>query len=258
MRGTILAAGMILAADGNRYSYRPEDIQPANGEGSPAVLSRGDEVEFMANGQAAQEICLAKTRLIDMNASAGKENLVFIRILGMAGAALILLCEALNLSKTIPSIGYSCHIAGFVCISLAIILLSNKIASPTLKKNDIFFNNLPCGTCDYWRRFSLDIAICGFEYNLHWQGYHCRHPCSNLFAFQGIPGLQRAFKNIRQQILPLLFHLRCRNHSGKRHRYWKIILIYSADPATHRLVQIAKYQGGLNLPRFMTREMRAK
>ena len=164
MRGTILAAGMILAADGNRYSYRPEDIQPANGEGRPAVLNRGDEVEFIAHGQAAKEICLANTRLIGMNASAGKENLVFIRILGMAGAALILLCEALNLSKTIPSIGYSCHIAGFVCISLAIILLSNKIASPTLKKNYIIFLiTFPVGLAIIGTGFLLILISAGLN-----------------------------------------------------------------------------------------------
>ena len=140
MRGTILAAGMILAADGNRYSYRPEDIQPANGEGRPAVLNRGDEVEFIAHGQAAKEICLANTRLIGMNASAGKNGLALIRMLGMTGAALAFLCEALNLLAAIPSsTRSSCWFAGIVFTLMAIIKLSNKTASTALKKNYIIF-----------------------------------------------------------------------------------------------------------------------
>ena len=135
MKGTILAKGIILAADESRYSYQQEDVKSANEEGKPVVLSQGDEVDFIAEGQTAKEIYLTKTKLINVDFSSfslGDDNLSTIRTLGLAGSALPIL-------GVIPFIGLVFVIAGFICILLAIIKLSNKAASPTLKKNYIIY-----------------------------------------------------------------------------------------------------------------------
>ena len=137
MKGTVLGSGVILSADEQRYSYIDEDVKSVTANGTTVVLRQGDEVDFIVDGQNAKEIYLTKAKSLNinfdnMNFDLKSNDLSTIRKLGLAGSALPIL-------GVIPFLGIVFVIAGFICILLAIFKLSNKIGSPTLKKNYVLY-----------------------------------------------------------------------------------------------------------------------
>ena len=137
MKGTVLGPGVILSADEQRYAYLGEDVKSVTASGATVVLRQGDEVDFVAEGQNAKEIYLTKAKSVDinfgnMNFDLKSNDLPTIRTLGLAGSALPIL-------GVIPFLGIIFVIAGFICVLLAIFKLSNKVGSPTLKKNYILY-----------------------------------------------------------------------------------------------------------------------
>jgi hypothetical protein len=137
MKGTVLGSGVILSADEQRYSYIDDDVKSVTANGTTVVLRQGDEVDFIVDGQNAKEIYLTKAKSLNinfdnMNFDLKSNDLSTIRTLGLAGSALPIL-------GVIPFLGIVFVIAGFICILLAIFKLSNKIGSPTLKKNYVLY-----------------------------------------------------------------------------------------------------------------------
>ena len=137
MKGTVLAPGIILDADDQRFTYLQEDVASVTKDGAAIVLKQGDEVDFIADGQTAKQIYLTKAKSMNLNLDninfdIKSNDLSAIRILGLAGSALPIL-------GIIPFIGFIFFIAGFLCMLFAIFKLSDKVGSPTLKKNYILY-----------------------------------------------------------------------------------------------------------------------
>ena len=137
MKGTVLAPGIILNADEQRFTYLQEDVASVAKDGAAIVLKQGDEVDFIADGQTAKQIYLTKAKSMNLNLDninfdIKSNDLSTIRTLGLAGSALPIL-------GIIPFIGFIFFIAGFLCMLFAIFKLSDKVGSPTLKKNYILY-----------------------------------------------------------------------------------------------------------------------
>ena len=137
MKGTVLAPGIILNADDQRFTYLQEDVASVAKDGAAIVLKQGDEVDFIADGQTAKQIYLTKAKSMNLNLDninfdIKSNDLSTIRTLGLAGSALPIL-------GIIPFIGFIFFIAGFLCMLFAIFKLSDKVGSPTLKKNYILY-----------------------------------------------------------------------------------------------------------------------
>ena len=137
MKGTVLGPGVMLSADEQRYAYLERDVKSVTASGATVVLRQGDEVDFVVDGQNAKEIYLTKAKSLNINFDninfdLKSNDLSTIRTLGLAGSALPIL-------GVIPFLGIVFVIAGFICVLLAIFKLSNKVGSPTLKKNYILY-----------------------------------------------------------------------------------------------------------------------
>jgi len=137
MKGTVLAPGIILNADEQRFTYLQEDVASVAKDGAAIVLKQGDEVDFIADGQTAKQIYLTKAKSMNLNLDninfdIKSNDLSTIRTLGLSGSALPIL-------GIIPFIGFIFFIAGFLCMLFAIFKLSDKVGSPTLKKNYILY-----------------------------------------------------------------------------------------------------------------------
>ena len=111
MKGTVLAPGIILNADEQRFTYLQEDVASVAKDGAAIVLKQGDEVDFIADGQTAKQIYLTKAKSMNLNLDninfdIKSNDLSTIRTLGLAGSALPIL-------GIIPFIGFIFFIAGF-------------------------------------------------------------------------------------------------------------------------------------------------
>ena len=128
MKGTVLAPGIILNADEQRFTYLQEDVASVAKDGAAIVLKQGDEVDFIVDGQTAKQIYLTKAKSMNLNLDninfdIKSNDLSTIRTLGLAGSALPILGIILSSDLSFLSLDF------YVC---CLLYLSYQIKSVVL------------------------------------------------------------------------------------------------------------------------------
>ena len=123
MKGKILADGVIVGSDENRYSYDESEVR------SESVLRVGDEVDFIVSEGEATQIYFLKPSSTALNIGISNDAKGASK-LGVIGCIL-------SIFVIVPYIGIFFALAGWICILFAMFKVADLSGSKTIKPNYI-------------------------------------------------------------------------------------------------------------------------